>query len=83
MSGLESQQSLVILAHPTTQEIQQHNELATHCSCVASYSDLLTLELVACNTNVQESLVKIVMYSDVPGCWMDVWRSGTFPEKQQ
>jgi len=28
-------------------------------------------------------LVKLIMCSDIPGHWVDVWRSGKFPEKRQ
>jgi len=27
-------------------------------------------------------MVKLITCSDVPGCWVHMWRSGTFPEKQ-
>jgi len=30
-----------------------------------------------------EGLVKLTVYSDVTGRWVDGWRSGTFPEKPQ
>ena len=41
----------------------------------------LTPVFVTCSTNVGEGLVKHITRSDVLGCWVDVWRSGTFPEK--
>jgi len=47
---------------------------------IASYPGLLTPALVTCTTNVGEGLVKLITCNDVPGCWVDVWRSGTFPE---
>jgi len=39
---------------------------------------LLTPAFVTCSTNAGESLVKLTICSDVPGRWVDVWRSGTF-----
>ena len=33
---------------------------------------------VACSTSTGESLVKLITCSDVPGHWVDVWRSDTF-----
>jgi len=35
------------------------------------------------STNVGEGLVDLVTCTDVPWHWVDVWRSGTFPEKLQ
>jgi len=32
---------------------------------------------------MEEGLVKLIMCNDVPGHWVDVWRSDTFPEKPQ
>jgi len=52
-------------------------------SLLASYPGLLTPVFVACSTNAGEGLVTLIMCNDVPGCWVDVWRSGTFPEKPQ
>ena len=46
----------------------------------ALYPGLLTPVFVACSTNAREGLVKLITCSDVPGCWMDIWRSGTFPQ---
>jgi len=45
---------------------------------LASYPDLLTPAFVACNTNVGGGLVKLITCNDVPGCWVDMCRSGTF-----
>jgi len=39
---------------------------------------LFTPAFVACSTNVGEVLVKLITCKDVPGHWVDVWRSGTF-----
>ena len=53
------------------------------CS-IAFCPGLPTPAFVAYNTNVGEGLVNwscAVMYLDV--AWVDVWRSGTFPEKTQ
>jgi len=50
---------------------------------LASYPGLLTPVFVACSSNAREGLVKLIMCNDIHGCWVDVWRSGTFPEKQQ
>jgi len=50
---------------------------------LASYPGLPTPAFVACSTNVGEGLVKLIMCSDVPGRWVDVWRSGTFPENHK
>jgi len=48
---------------------------------LASYPGLLTPVFVACSTNTGEGLVEVITRNDVPGRWVDVWRSGTFPEK--
>jgi len=34
-----------------------------------------------CSSNVWEGLVKPFMCSDIPGCWVDVWRSVAFLDK--
>ena len=39
---------------------------------LASYPGLLTPVFVACSINTGESLVKLIMCSDIPGCWVDV-----------
>ena len=46
---------------------------------VASYPGLLTPAFVACSTNAGEGLVKL----SHAVTYLDVWRSGTFLEKQQ
>ena len=33
---------------------------------------------VVCSSVMGEGLVKLITYNDVPGHWVDVWRSGTF-----
>jgi len=33
---------------------------------------------VVCSINEEESLVELNMCSDLPGRWVEVWRSGTF-----
>ena len=33
--------------------------------------------------NAGGGLAELVTCNDVPGRWVDVWRSGTFPDKQQ
>ena len=38
---------------------------------VASYPGLPTPVFVACTTNMREGLVKVVMCSDIDGCWVD------------
>ena len=38
---------------------------------------------VISSTNVGEGLVELFIYIDVPRHWVDVYRSGTFPEKLQ
>jgi len=48
------------------------------CACVASYPGLLTPAFVACSTNMGEGLVKLTTCNDVPGSWVDVWRSDIF-----
>ena len=45
---------------------------------VALYPGLLTPSFVACGTNAGKGLAKLIMCKDIPGCWVDVWRSGTF-----
>ena len=50
---------------------------------VASYPGHLTPVFVACSTNKGEALAKLVTCSDLRGCWVDVWRSGKFPERPQ
>jgi len=45
---------------------------------LASYPGLLVALFVACSTNTGEGLVKLVMCNGIPGCWVDIWRSGTF-----
>ena len=45
---------------------------------LASYPSLLTPAFIACSTNVGEGLVKLITCSDVPGHWVNVWKSGTF-----
>ena len=50
-------------------------------SVLASYSSLLTPAFVACSTNVGEGLVKLMTCSDISRRWVDMRRSGTFPEK--
>jgi len=52
-------------------------------SVLASYSSLLTPAFVACSTNVGEGLVKLMTCSDISRRWVDMRRSGTFPEKPQ
>jgi len=44
----------------------------------ASYPGLLTPEFVTCNFNTGEGLVKLVLCSDVPRHWVEMWRNGTF-----
>jgi len=53
------------------------------CDLAASYPGLLNLAFVACIANMGEGLVKLITCNDVPGRLVDVWRSGTFPEKLQ
>ena len=54
-------------------------ELVSRCgSKLASDPGLLTPVFVACSTNTGEGLVKLITCNDIPGCWVDVWRSGTF-----
>ena len=48
---------------------------------LASYPVLLAQAFVAGSTNAGERPGKLITCSGVPGCWVDVWRSGTFPEK--
>jgi len=55
----------------------------TLCVTVATYPGLLTPLFVACSTNAGEGLVRLIMCSDIPGRWVDVWRSGTFSEKKR
>ena len=50
---------------------------------VSLYPGLPTPGFVACSTNTEEGLVKLITCNDIPGHWVDVWRSGTFPEKLQ
>jgi len=54
--------------------------LAIHCYCCVCglYPGLLTPAFVTCITNTGEGLVKLITCCDVPGLWVDVWRSGTF-----
>jgi len=47
------------------------------------YPGLLTPVFVIGSTNVREGLVELFKCNDVARHWMDVWRSGTFPEKPQ
>jgi len=42
-------------------------------SKLVSYPGLLTPVFVACSTNVGEGLIKLIMCSDVPGCWVEEW----------
>jgi len=46
---------------------------------VALYPGLLAPAFVTCSTNAGEGLVKLSRGMT----YLDVWRSGTFPEKQQ
>ena len=55
--------------------------LCLPCVYLASYPGLLTPVFVTCSTNVGEGLM--IMCSDIPGHWVDVWRSGSFTEKLQ
>ena len=48
-----------------------------------SYPGLPTPAFLTCTTNTREGLVKVIMCSDVHGCWVDVWRNCTFPVKLQ
>ena len=48
--------------------------------CQALYPGLLTPAFVACSTNMGKGLVKLITCCDVPGHWVDVWRSGIFLE---
>ena len=50
---------------------------------LASFPGLLTPAFVACSTNAEEGLLKRVTCSDVNGCWVVVWRSGTVSGKPQ
>jgi len=49
-------------------------------SDVALYPGLFTPAFVTCSTDAGEGLVKLITCSDVPGHWVDVWRSDTFPQ---
>ena len=65
-------------------------EKKLYCSNIAMYRKHLivpsphVLDLFApgfvtwSSTNVGEGLVKLVVSNDVPGHWVDMWRSGTF-----
>jgi len=49
------------------------------CSKIgALYPCLFNPAFAACSTNAGEGLVKLITCSYVPGCWVDVWRSGRF-----
>jgi len=48
---------------------------------LGSYPGLSTLVFVACSANMGDGLVKLIACTDIHGCWVDVWRSGTFPDK--
>ena len=50
---------------------------------LGSYPGLSTPVFVACSDNMGEGLVKLIACTDVPGCWVDMRRSGTFPDKLQ
>ena len=57
---------------------QLHSSIR-HCSMIAaSYPGLFTLADVACSTNARKGRVKLITCDDVPGCWVDMWRSGRF-----
>ena len=45
---------------------------------LASYPGLLVALFVACSAKYGEGLVKLIMCSGISGCWVDIWRSGTF-----
>ena len=45
---------------------------------LASHPGLLVALFVACSTNTGEGLVKVIMCSGIFGCWVDIWKSGTF-----
>ena len=45
---------------------------------LASYPGLLTPAFVARSTNAGEGLVKLIMCNDIPGHWVNMWRSSTF-----
>jgi len=50
-----------------------------HClRHLALYPGFLTPAFVICSTNVGDGLVKLIMWNDIAGCWVDMWRSGTF-----
>ena len=46
---------------------------------LALYPGLVTPAFVACSTNTGEGLVKLIHAMT----YLDVWRSGTYPEKSQ
>jgi len=52
-------------------------------SCYTLYPGLLTPVFVIGSTNVGESLVELFICIDAARHWMDMWGSGTFPEKPQ
>ena len=40
--------------------------------------NLVTPAIVTWSINTREGLVKLIACNDVPGCWVDMWRSGAF-----
>ena len=48
------------------------------CGIGIALSPGLTPAFVTCSTNVGGGLVKLITCNDIPGRWVDVWRSGTF-----
>ena len=48
---------------------------------LVSYPGLFVPAFVTCSSNAGGGLVKLITCSGVPGCWVDVWRSGKLLEK--
>jgi len=60
---------------------QIHSHIGT-CT-VASCPDILTPAFATCSTSAREGVVTLNICSDIPGYWVDLWRSGRFPENTQ
>ena len=67
-----------------------YQDLSQHLSLQYSHGESLAVCILQVIKNwrhrrpeneAREGLVKLIMYRDVPECWMKMWRSGTFHQK--
>jgi len=69
---------ICLVCKPTTVLFAFSTALYPDLFTPALYPGLLTLAFVAYTTDVGEGLVKLIIYRDIPGRWVNVWRSGAF-----